>query len=151
MVQIRQETEIDAPAEEIFAAIVDFHGYDRWLPTSSEFKGITEISTDPIALGTTWVEAGPNGVRHGTVTELEPPTRVTFHQPMTLKPSPLGIIDITVSLALTRRPTSVQVRREVTLCIPWLLKPLYPIVVRRFRVESGRTLRALKGFAERAR
>jgi len=31
MTQIRQETEIDAPVEKIFAAIVDLRGYDRWL------------------------------------------------------------------------------------------------------------------------
>jgi uncharacterized protein YndB with AHSA1/START domain len=149
--RIRQETEIEAAADQVFAAIVDLRGYDRWLPTSSEFKGITDISSDPIALGTTWVEPGPNGVRHGAVTEFEPPTRVTFHAPMRLEPRFLGIIDITVSLRLTPTPTSVRVRRIVTIGIPWRLKLIQPIVVRRFRMESGRTLRALKAFAESPR
>jgi uncharacterized protein YndB with AHSA1/START domain len=31
VIQIRQEAEIAATAEKIFAAIVDFRGYDRWL------------------------------------------------------------------------------------------------------------------------
>ena len=148
MTQIRQEAEIAAPVERIFAAIVDFRGYERWLTTSSVFEGITDISSDPIRLGTTWVETGPNGVRHGTVSEFEPPTRVTFHQPMTLNPRLLGIIDITVSLTLTPKTTSVHVRRVVTIGVPWLLKLVQPFVLRQFRLESGRTLLALKNFAE---
>src|SRR5438046_9125600 len=85
MTQIRQEAEIDAPVERIFAAIVDLRGYDRWLATSKVFEGITDISSDPIALGTTWSERGPHGVRHRTGTDLEAPPRVTFHQPLTLR------------------------------------------------------------------
>jgi uncharacterized protein YndB with AHSA1/START domain len=150
MTQIRQEAEIHAPVERIFAAIVDLRGYDRWLATSSVFEGIIDISSDPIALGTTWSEPGPNGVRRGTVTEFEPPTRVTFREPMTMSPSFLGVIDITVSLTLTPRPTSVLVRRVVTIGIPWPLRLVQPLVVRQFRTESGRTLLALKHFAESA-
>src|SRR5438270_8173543 len=151
MLQIRQDAEIDAPAEVIFAAIVDLRGYDRWLARSEVFEGITDISSDPIALGTTWSERGPNGVRRGTITEFEAPTRVTFHQPMTMNSRFLGTIDITVSLALTPTPRSVQVRRVVTTGIPWPLKFVQPFVVRQFRAESGRTLLALKRFAESSR
>ncbi len=151
MVQIRQEAEIEAPVEEIFAAIVDLRGYDRWLVTSKVFEGITDISSDPIALGTTWSEHGPNGVRRGMVTEFEAPTRVRFHQPMTMSPRFLGVIDIGVSLTLTRTPTSVLVRRVVTIGIPWPLKLVQPMVVRQFRMESARTLLALKHFAENQR
>ena len=151
MTEIHEETVIDAPIEEIFAAIVDFRGYDRWLVKSSVFEGITEISADPIALGTTWSERGPNGVRYGTVTEFEPPTRVIFRQPMTMTPRFLGVIDITVRIDLTQAPMSVHVRRVVTIGIPWPLKLVQPLVVRQFRGESGRTLQALKRFAERRR
>ena len=151
MTRIEQEVEIQAPAERIFAAIVDLRGYARWLAASSVFEGITDISSDPIALGTTWSEPGPNGVRRGTVTEFEAPMRVTFHQPMTMSPRLLGIIDITVSVTLNPRPASVHVRRVVTIGIPWPLKLVQPLVVRQFRTESGRTLVALKRFAESER
>src|SRR5438105_12690567 len=107
MTEIHQEAEIEAPVEKIFAAIVDLRGYGRWLETSNVFEGIADISSDPIALGTTWSESGPNGVRHGTVTELDAPSRVTFHQPMTMSPRLLGTIDITVSITLTPTPASV--------------------------------------------
>jgi len=149
--EIRQEADIAAPAERIFAAIVDLTGYDRWLTTSGVYEGITEISSDPIALGTTWAEPGPNGVRHGTVTAFAPPIRVTFHQPMTLRPGFLGIIDITVDVTLAPTPTAVRVRRVVTLVIPWPLRLVQPFVLRQFRAESGRTLLALKAFAESSR
>jgi len=151
MTQIRQEAEIHAPVEKIFAAIVDLRGYDRWLATSKVFEGISDISSDPIALGTTWSEPGPNGVRHGTVTEFDAPTRVTFHAPMTMRPRLLGVIDITVSLTLTPGQESVRVERVVTIGIPWPLKLVQPIVLRQFRVESGRMLIALKHFAESQR
>ena len=59
MIQIHQDTEIKASAEEIFAAIVDLRGHDRWLTASSAFRGITDISSDSLALGTTWTEPGP--------------------------------------------------------------------------------------------
>lgn len=36
----------------------------------------------------------------------------------------------------------------MTIRIPWLLKLLQPIVVRSFRIESGRTLLALKSYAD---
>jgi uncharacterized protein YndB with AHSA1/START domain len=151
MTQIRQDAEIEAPIEKIFAATVDLRGYDRWLATSSVFEGITDISSDPVALGTTWSEPGPNGMRHGTVTEFEAPTRVTFRQPMTMSPRFLGVIDIAVSLTLIPKPTSVHVRRVVTIEIPWQLKLVQPLVVRQFRIESSRTLLALKRFAESQR
>jgi uncharacterized protein YndB with AHSA1/START domain len=151
MTQIRQEAEIEAPVEKIFAAIADLRGYDRWLAQSTVFEGITDISSDPIALGTTWSEPGPNGIRRGTVTEFEPPTRVTFHQPMTMSPRLLGTIGITVSLTLTPMTKSVHVSRVVTIGIPWPLKLVQPFVVRQFSAESGRTLNALKHFAESER
>ena len=150
MAQIRQEIEIVAPIDEVFDAIVDLRGYDRWLKGSKAFGGITDISPGPVALGTTWTEPSGSGVRHGTVTRFDPPTQVTFHQPMTLKPRVLGIIDITLGVTLAAVGPTVRVRRLVTIAIPWQLKLLQPFVARQFQVESGRTLSALKRFAEDA-
>ena len=148
MIQIREEIEIHAPAEPIFAAIVDFPGYDRWLSPSSAYRGLIDVSSDPIRLGTTWSEPAPTGVRHGTVSAFDPPGHVSFHQPMTLRPKLLGVIDITVAMDLTPSASSTRVRRLVTLELPWSLKPIRPYVVRQFRTEGARTLRALKAFIE---
>lgn len=65
--------------------IIDFRGQDRWLTESSSFHDTSEISSNPVTLGTTYREPGPFGVRNGMVTEFERPTKITFHQPMTMK------------------------------------------------------------------
>ena len=150
MVAFRLETEIHSSAERIFAAIVDLRGYDRWLDRSKSFPGITDISTDPVAAGTTFVESEPRGVRHGTITEFQPPTRVTFHQPMTMKPRPLGFIDIDVTYTLTPSGASTHLARAVILGLHGPLRLVQPLVVRQFRREGLRTMLALKAHAETA-
>ncbi|HEV8555965.1 MAG TPA: SRPBCC domain-containing protein [Actinophytocola sp.] len=148
MVELSFETEIHSSADTVFQLITDLRGYDRWLTSSAAYAGTTEISADPITAGTTYTESSPSGTRHGTVTELDPPNRVTFHQPMTMKPRSLGTIDIHVTYTLTPTPAGVHVARLVTLTLPWPLKPLQPFVLRQFRQESQRTIQALKSFTE---
>jgi len=41
------------------------------------------------------------------------------------------------------------VRRVVTLGVAWSLKLFQPLLVHAFRVESGRTLLALKAYADK--
>jgi uncharacterized protein YndB with AHSA1/START domain len=146
MVRIFLETELPGPVEHIFDTIADLRGYDRWLSSSSAFKGTTEISPGPLAVGTTYVETAPNGVRRGTVVEFDPPTQVTFHQPMTMKPSLLGVIDIHVGYTLTPTETGVRVSRLTTVELGWPLRLLQPVVLRQFRREGRRTMAALEKF-----
>ena len=117
MVEIPSEADIQCSAEKIFDVILDFRGQDRWLTHSSAFHGTTEISSDPVTLGTTYLEPGAAGVRNGMVTELERPTKLTCHQPLTMKLG--GTVDVTLRYTLT--PTgaeSTHVKRVVTLGIP---------------------------------
>jgi uncharacterized protein YndB with AHSA1/START domain len=148
MIQIPAEAEIRCGAEKIFDVITDFQGQDRWLTGSSAFHGTGEISANPVSLGTTYREPGPFGVRHGTVTEYERPTRITFHQPMTMKLHS-GTVDVVMRYTLTPTAESTHVTRVVTLGVPWSLRLLQPLLVRAFRVESARTLRALKAYADK--
>jgi len=146
---IPAEADIRCPAEQIFDVIIDFRGQDRWLAKSSAFRGTTEISSDPVALGTTYREPGPFGVRNGTVTEFERPAKITFHQPMTLRLH-AGTVDVTLRYTLTPGSAAgkTHVARVVTLTIPPSLRLVQPVLVRAFRTESGRTLRALKSYAD---
>ena len=146
MIDIPSEADIRCNAEKIFDLIIDFRGQDRWLPRSSAFHG-TEVSADPVTLGTTYREPGPFCVRNGTVTEFERPRKVTFHQPMTMRLHS-GTVDVTLRYTLTPNAGSTHVSRVVTLGIPWSLRLLQPILVREFRTESGRTLLALKAHAD---
>lgn len=149
MIEIPSEADIQCSAEQIFAVIIDFRGQDRWLSPSSAFHGTTDISSNPVTLGTTYREPGPFGVRYGTVTEFKRPTTIVFHQPMTMKLH-LGTLDVLLRYTLTPQTeaASTHVRRIVTLGIPWPLKLIQPLLVREFRRESGRTLLALKAYAD---
>jgi Polyketide cyclase / dehydrase and lipid transport len=149
-IDIQCQADINGPADQIFDLILDFGGQGRWLPRSSAFRGTTQISSDPVALGTTYREPGPLGVRNGEVTELERPVKVTFHQPMTMRLR-AGVIDVTLRYTLTpgSGPGPTHVTRVVTLGIPGSLGLLQPVIVRSFRTESTRTLMALKAYVDR--
>jgi len=147
MVEIPSEADIKCSAEKIFDP-TDFPGQDRWLRKSSAFHGTSEISSNPVTLGTTYREPGPFGVRNGTVTEFERPTKITFHQPMTMKLH-AGTVDVAMRYALTPRAESTHVTRVVTLGVPWSLTLFQPLVVRAFRLEKGRTLLAHEACADR--
>jgi uncharacterized protein YndB with AHSA1/START domain len=146
MTELALEADIAAPAAEIFRLITDFGGQDRWLARSSSFRGTTLLSPGPVALGTTYRESDPFGVRNGTVIQFDPPLKVTFHQPMTLRLR-AGTVDVTVAYTLTPGPGSTHVTRIVTLGIPRSLGLARPLLVRAFRTESTRTLLALKAHA----
>jgi uncharacterized protein YndB with AHSA1/START domain len=147
MTELRSEADIRSSAEKLFDVITDFGRQDRWLARSSAYHGTTEISSSPVTLGTTYREPGPFGVRHGTVTEFERPTKIAFHQPMTMILR-WGTVDVTVRYTLTPGAGSTHVTRVVTLGIPWSLTLLRPLLVHAFRAESGRTLLALKVYGD---
>jgi uncharacterized protein YndB with AHSA1/START domain len=146
-IELPCEADIRCPADTIFDLIVDFRGQERWLGKSSSFRGTHEISSDPIALGTTYREPGPFGVRHGEVVEFDRPTSVAFHQPMTGRFN-AGTIDVLMRYTLTPRDGTTHVRRLVTIEIPQSLRLFKPVLVRAFAHESRRTLLALKAYAD---
>src|ERR1700730_13458150 len=148
MTEIPSEAEILCSADKIFDLIIDFRGQDRWLTKSSAYHRTGEISSNPVSLGTTYREPGPFGVRNGRVTEFERPTQITFHQPMTIKLH-AGTVDVTMRYTLTPGAESTRVKRVVTLGVPWSLKLFQPLLVREFRLRGGRTLHALKAYADK--
>lgn len=141
--------DIRSSAEKIFDIISDFNGQSRWLRKSLAFRGTDQISTDPVALGTTYREPGLVGVRHGTVTELARPTHITFHQPMTMRVH-LGTVDATIRYELRPGDGSTKVTEFVTVGLSGPAKLMEPVFRPLFRRERQRTLRALEKFAERS-
>ena len=142
------EAYIQCSPETIFDLITDFRGQDRWLTKSSAFHGTDDVSSNPVTLGATYREPGPFGVRNGTVIEFERPTKITFHQPMTMRLRS-GVVDVTVRYTLTSGPGSTHVKRVVTVRVPPSLKPFESLVAGQFRDESARTLLALKAYADK--
>jgi len=142
------EADIDCPADAIFDLITDLRGQDRWLTTSSPYRGTIDISQNPAVLGTTYREPGPLGVRHGTVIEYERPTKITFHQPMTMR-FHSGVVDVILRYTLVPRGDVTHVERRVALGIPWQVIPIRSTIERAFSTESARTLLALKAYADK--
>ena len=143
-------TLIDGSAESVFALIADLAHYDRWLPGSNAFGTITQISPLPVGLGTTYIDAGPAGTRHGEVTEYDPPTHISFHQPMQVKQGFLtGTIDIHLRHTFEPVEQMTRLNRDLTLHIHGLLKVAQPFVIASFRKENERMLLALKRYVEK--
>jgi hypothetical protein len=120
-----------------------------------------------VQLGTTYLEPGPAGIRKGEVVEFESPRKVTFSQPMSLRPYWLGVrIGVRVEMKLREigngevegdrgegegegeRGVKTVVERDVFLRYPWVLWPFKGVVDGMFRRESWRTMEALKKFLE---
>lgn len=143
-------TLIEGSAETIFALIADLAHYDRWLPGSNSFGEITQITPLPVGLGTTYIDAGATGIRHGEVTEYSPPTHISFHQPMQVKQGLLsGTIDIRLRYTLEQVEQTIPVNRDLTFKIHGLLRVAQPLVIRAFRRENERVLLALKQYVEK--
>ncbi|TAQ86251.1 hypothetical protein B7494_g5419 [Chlorociboria aeruginascens] len=140
---------IEAPSPLVFSTITDLPGYNTWLPHSDVFKGTTEVSQIPIQQGTTYVERGPQGTRHGVVLELERSSKVVFSQSMTLKPELLGLaIGVIVTMIVREDQGKSVLERTVQLDIPLVLWLFRAIICDMFRTESWRALENLKVFAE---
>jgi uncharacterized protein YndB with AHSA1/START domain len=140
---------INGSAKTIFALLTDLSQYDRWLPGSKAFGEIRDITPLPVGLGTTYIDAGPAGIRHGEVTEYDPPTRISFHQPMQVKQGLVrGTIDIHLRHTLEQVEQTTRVNRDLTLGIQGLLKVAQPFVISAFRQENERMLLALKQYVE---
>ena len=146
-IELSFDEEIGCSAERLFDLIVDLRGQDQWLGRSSAYHGTEAFSSNPAVLGTTYREPGPLGVRNGTVTEFDRPSKVAFHQPMTLRFG-LGTIDILMRYALSERPRVTHVERTLTIALPKTLTVFRPVLVRQFKAENVRALAALRAHAE---
>lgn len=148
MTTIEREVDIAAPPELVFDLVCDLHGYGRWLPSSGDYEGTSEISPPPVTVGTTYIERSRGGVRRGVVIALARPDVVAFRQPMTLRPRLAGTIESTVSMSVSANAIGSRVTRTVELGIPRRLALARSIVVGRYAHESERMLGALKAYAE---
>jgi uncharacterized protein YndB with AHSA1/START domain len=150
-IPIHLQITITSPPPLVFSTLTSLTTYSTWLPPSSSFKGTTQVSETPVKLGTTYLEPGPAGIRKGEIVEFEEPSKVTFHQPMSLKPYWAGlVIDVRVEMKLKEIEGGggTLLERDVFLIYPWVLWPFKVFIDREFRTESWRTMEALKRYLE---
>ena len=99
-------------------------------------------------MGTTYVEPGPLGTRHGIVTRSIRPTHLDFEQPMLLRPRVFGAIGIKLFHRLTPEGDHVHVLRSLELSPEGPIRLAMPLVISSFRSENARMMKTLKTFAE---
>jgi uncharacterized protein YndB with AHSA1/START domain len=149
MPSLRLTTDINGTRETVFDLIADLAHYDRWLPGSSVFGGMTQVPPVSTGVGTTYAD----GPMRGSITEFNPPERITFEQSMPVKALLLtGKLDVRVCYALEATGSDGQathVIREVTLHLHGILVAAQPLVVSPIRRESGRLLEMMKRYVER--
>jgi uncharacterized protein YndB with AHSA1/START domain len=142
-------TDIDGPGETVFALIADLTRYDRWLPRSRAFGAVTQVSHTPVGLGTTYVNTGPSGAMHGSVTDYQPPARIAFQQSMPVKLLLFaGTLEMHIRYTLEPVGQATRVSRDVTFHLPGVLKVAQPIVAATVRRESERLLQVMKRYVE---
>ncbi len=145
------ETSINQRPEIIFDLLADLRGYAAWLPRSVIFNGTSSISPGPIAVGTSYVEKSLWGTRRGTVTEMNRPSRLSFHQPMTLRPAWIGNVDIRLYHELIPSGASTRLIRTLDLDICGPARLFSRVILRGFISENHRMLAKLKAYAESPR
>ena len=138
-------TNIEGPCETIFGLIADITQYDRWLPRSSAFGAVTQVSPTPIGPGTTYIDQGPSGTMKGSIIEYQPPTRITFQQTMPVKLLViLGILELHIQYTLVPVEQTTLVNRDVTFHLPAMLFVAQPVISSTVRRESERLLQIMK-------
>jgi uncharacterized protein YndB with AHSA1/START domain len=149
MPSLRFTADINGTRETIFDLIADLAHYDRWLPGSKVFGGMAQVAPVSTDVGTTYAD----GPMRGSITEFNPPERITFEQSMPIKALLLpGKLDVRVRYTLEATGSdgqTTQVIREVTCTLHGILGAAQPLVVSTIRRESGRLLEMMKRYVER--
>ncbi len=141
--------DIEGPSETIFALIANLIQYDQWLPRSRAFGAVTQVSPTPVGLGATYVDTGPSGAMHGSITDYQPSSRIAFRQSMPVKLLLFtGTLEMDIRYTLERVGQATRVSREVSFQLPGVLKAAQPIVVATVRRESERLLLLMKHYVE---
>src|SRR5262249_52046051 len=132
--------------DEVFALITDFNGYSRWLGGSSLYNTTTNITENPVKLGTRYTDHGKLSVMHGSVTAYEPPNHITFTQKTTLA---IGTLTLDIHYQLSAQGMNTRVGRTVDLHGTGVGKLTELVLPSIMRPEEMRVLEAMKAYLEK--
>ncbi len=145
----RVETLIKRSPETVFELLADLAGYTAWLPPSSLYKQITDISEQPVQVGTTYLDRGQTYDMRGEVTKYKPYTRLAFHQSAFInRPGARGELHMYIRYMLTPKEEGTRVLRTCEIHTTDLLAMLQPFVVGSIRTESERIMQRMKWYLE---
>ncbi|GHO94477.1 hypothetical protein KSF_045250 [Reticulibacter mediterranei] len=145
----RVEALIKRSPETVFQLLTDLVGYAAWLPPSSLYSQITEISEQPVQVGTTYLDKGKTYDMRGEVTKYKPYTRLAFHQSSFInQPGARGELDMHIRYMLTPKEEGTRVLRTCEIRTTDLLAIFQPFVIRSIRKESERIVQRMKWYLE---
>jgi len=149
MRMFRTETLIKRSPETVFQLLMDLAGYVAWLPPSSLYKQITDISEQPVQVGTTYLDRGQTYDMRGEVTKYKPYTRLAFHQSAFInQPGTRGNLDLYIRYMFTPKEDGTRVLRTCEIYTTDLLAMWQPFVVGSIRTESQRIMQRMKWYLE---
>ncbi len=141
MPKLNFRTEINSPMGRVFQLITDLKRYNQWLPASRLYTAVSDVSQEPVRLGTTYVDNGSVAMM-GEVTAFHPPAHITFSQ---TSPN----VDLTIHYMLATIDKRTRVARDVDFQPKGMLTKLFaPLAMGRIRKENERVLQAMKTYLE---
>jgi uncharacterized protein YndB with AHSA1/START domain len=145
MVRITNTIDIDAPTQDVYAAIRALDVYPTWLGHSAVYRG-TKARTAHAGASLAYEDSTMVGRMSGEIVEEVPDHALQFHQ---AKPS--GSLDALIRYDLGVVGTGTRVIRVGELTTHGMLRIVQPILLRMASRESERTMKALKAYLERTK
>jgi uncharacterized protein YndB with AHSA1/START domain len=142
MVRITNTIDIDAPTQDVYAALRALDDYPTWLGHSIVYRG-TKARTPRAAASLAYEDSTMVGRMSGELVEEVPDRALQFHQ---AKPS--GGLDALIRYDVGVVSTGTRVIRVGELTTHGMLRIVQPILLRMASRESERTLKALKAHLE---
>ncbi len=146
MAELRFETLIERPIEDVFNLIADLPHYSEWLPSSNLYGSVTQYTGMPIGRGTQYVDQGKTTRMNGRVTAFETPKYITFEQSTV---SMLGALEVEIRYTLESAEEGTRVIREVDVHPGGAFGLVQGRLLKSISQESERILAAMKAWLEK--
>jgi hypothetical protein len=139
----------------LFDLLSDMPNYGRWLPSSGQFAGTTDVEPYPVQLGSRYHDGKPGEPGKdwwGTVTGFQRPGSIDFHHTIAVRQL-RATVDVHIHYSIEQDTQDAQ-RTMVTrwlvldISMPAAFRPLRPAITASFDKENLRTMAAVKQYAE---
>lgn len=143
---------IAAPQHLLFDLLSDLLGYDRWLPSSGQFGGTTDVEPYPVQFRSRYHDGRPGEPGKdwwGTVTGFQRSGSIDFQHTIAVRQLHASV-DVHIHYSLEPAESGTVVSRWLVLDVsmPAAVRPLRPAITARFDKENRRTMAALRQYAE---
>jgi hypothetical protein len=145
-------SKVAASPELLFGLLSDMPNYGRWLPPSGQFASTADVEPYPVRLGSRYHDGKPGEPGKdwwGSVTGFQPPGSIDFHHTIQIRQL-RATVDVHIHYSFEKDDRGSVVNRWLVLDVsmPFVLRPLRPLITSGFDKENLRTMAAVKQYAE---